>query len=488
MNKNPLVAIIMGSKSDMPIASKIMKILEKYKVPYEVKVLSAHRNPKELEEYIKASDADVFIGIAGLSAHLPGYIASRTKKPVIGVPVDVKLGGLDALLSIVQMPKGVPVATVGIDNGENAAYLAIRILSLYKEEIKNNLKEESINKWTYTKAGVDINRISLLHSYVHHTIKRISRDVGIDIHGLDNRFTTYIEYNGLNIALHVDGVGTKVLISQLADSYWQVGWDAVAMNVNDLIAGGADPIALVDYITMEEPNEKIFKDIIDGFARACIESKTVLIGGETAIMPDIIKGVSKGRGLDIAAAGLGIVKWNVEPGDIGDVIIGFISNGIHSNGFSLVRKVLLNKYRMDDKLPYNNRITLAQELLKPTYIYVNLCRELWNKGVIKNLANITGGGFRKIRRVLKNGLGAVLNVPDPPEIFKLIRDEGKIDWDEMYRTFNMGIGMVAITLKDYVDEVIDISKKYGLMTYILGEITEESVIKINIPRVGEVLI
>ena len=122
------VAILIGSESDRQIADRTAKVLDEAGVDHEIRVLSAHRNPAELEEYILTSDALVFIGIAGLSAALPGVIASRTKKPVIGVPVSSKLGGLDALLSIVQMPKGVPVACVGIDNGENAAYLALRII------------------------------------------------------------------------------------------------------------------------------------------------------------------------------------------------------------------------------------------------------------------------------------------------------------------------------------------------------------------------
>jgi 5-(carboxyamino)imidazole ribonucleotide mutase len=122
------VAILIGSESDREIAGRSAKVLDSGGVEYEIKVLSAHRNPVELEDYIKKSDAGVFIAIAGLSAALPGVIASRTKKPVIGVPVSSKLGGMDALLSIVQMPKGVPVACVGIDNGENAAHLALRIL------------------------------------------------------------------------------------------------------------------------------------------------------------------------------------------------------------------------------------------------------------------------------------------------------------------------------------------------------------------------
>jgi 5-(carboxyamino)imidazole ribonucleotide mutase len=122
------IAVISGSKSDQAIVDKIIAKLEENEASYEHNVLSAHRNPKELETYIENTKAKVFIGVAGLSAALPGYIASRTKKPVIGVPVSSKLGGLDALLSIVQMPPGVPVACVGIDGGENAALLALRIL------------------------------------------------------------------------------------------------------------------------------------------------------------------------------------------------------------------------------------------------------------------------------------------------------------------------------------------------------------------------
>ncbi|MDV2481031.1 5-(carboxyamino)imidazole ribonucleotide mutase [Methanoculleus sp. Wushi-C6] len=122
------VAVICGSASDTPVAEKVFAVLDEYKVPYDYQVISAHRDPERLDEYVKASDARVFIAIAGLSAALPGVVASKTERPVIGVPVSGKLMGFDALLSIVQMPRGVPVACVGVDNGENAALLAVRIL------------------------------------------------------------------------------------------------------------------------------------------------------------------------------------------------------------------------------------------------------------------------------------------------------------------------------------------------------------------------
>jgi 5-(carboxyamino)imidazole ribonucleotide mutase len=126
------VAVIVGSASDKQIADKAVDVLSKSGVSFDLQVLSAHRNPDELDAYLKKSDAKVFIAIAGLSAALPGVVAARTDKPVIGVPVSAKLGGLDALLSIVQMPKGVPVACVGIDNGDNAAHMAVRILKLLR--------------------------------------------------------------------------------------------------------------------------------------------------------------------------------------------------------------------------------------------------------------------------------------------------------------------------------------------------------------------
>lgn len=130
--KNILVAIIVGSTSDNAVYEKVEKVLKDNKIPYELNIISAHRDPKKLDDYVKSCKASVYIAVAGLSAALPGVIASKTEKPVIGVPVSAKLGGLDALLSIVQMPPGVPVCAVGIDGGENAAYLAIRILNLTK--------------------------------------------------------------------------------------------------------------------------------------------------------------------------------------------------------------------------------------------------------------------------------------------------------------------------------------------------------------------
>ena len=141
MNSLPIVSLIIGSERDREVGDKVFELLKSFGVNVEYRVMSAHRNPKELDEYVTKTNAEVFIAIAGLSAALPGVIASKTLKPVIGVPREVKVGGLDSLLSIAQMPPGVPVACVGIDNGENAALLAISILSLRYPELEDKLAE-----------------------------------------------------------------------------------------------------------------------------------------------------------------------------------------------------------------------------------------------------------------------------------------------------------------------------------------------------------
>jgi len=340
--------------------------------------------------------------------------------------------------------------------------------------------------WTYAKAGVDINKVSTLQKHALEVIENLSRKLRTPVYGLRGRFTTFIKVSNLKIAMHVDGVGTKVLVAQLVGDYWQVGKDIVAMNVNDLIAGGADPFAIVDYLAMEEPNEKIFRDIMRGLSQACEEAGVILMGGETAIMPDVIIGSIPGKGFDIVATGLGFVKWDPEIGVPGDILVGFESNGIHSNGLSLARKVLLRKYNVDDRFPFDENKTIGKELLRPTRIYVNLCRELWRKGVVKNFAHITGGAFRKIKRVISNNAGLFIEAPEPPAIFKLIKEEGNIDWEEMYKTFNMGVGMVAITNKEYAEEVISVAKKFCIKAFHLGKVTSEEGIRIRIRDIKEV--
>jgi len=220
------VLIIAGSKSDESIVKKATDVLDELKISYDVRYASAHREPDRVKEIVTSSDAQVMIAIAGLAAALPGVVASHTKKPVIGVPVKVALEGLDALLSIMQMPKGVPVATVGIDNGQNAAHLAARILGISKDA-------KPVPK-TYAEAGVDENLVAkgleTLGKYVRESFKfgEVMQDYG-------HYANTVKISEDLCLALSTDGVGSKVLVAEMAKKYDTIGEDCVAMNVNDLI-------------------------------------------------------------------------------------------------------------------------------------------------------------------------------------------------------------------------------------------------------------
>jgi phosphoribosylformylglycinamidine cyclo-ligase len=447
------VLIIAGSKSDEKIVRKASNILDGLEISYDIKYASAHREPELVQSIVTQSDAKVMIAIAGLAAALPGVVASHTKKPVIGVPVNVALDGLDALLSIMQMPKGVPVATVGIDNGQNAAHLAARILGVTNET-------QSVPK-NYAEAGVDENRVAqglqTLGKYVRKSFQygEVMQDYG-------HYANTVKVSDDLCIALSTDGVGSKVLVAEMANKYDTIGEDCVAMNVNDLICIGAIPVGFVDYLASEKPlPEEIIDEIGKGLLNACAESDMPILGGETAILPDMIKGMS-GSGLDLAGTAVGTAKpdelldgSSIQPGNI---ILGIASNGIHSNGFTLARKILFSKYKIDDMLDWN--VTLGNELLRPTRVYVKHFKELKKAGVeIKGLAHITGSGFRKILRLGQFAF-SIEKFPDIPPIFELIKSTGAVTWEDMFTTFNMGIGLIVVVPTSQVETAIEVLSKY----------------------------
>jgi len=470
------VLIIAGSKSDEAIVKKASGVLDELRISYDIQYASAHREPDKVKEIVKSSDALVMIAIAGLAAALPGVVASHTKRPVIGVPVKVALDGLDALLSIMQMPKGVPVATVGIDNGQNAAYLAARILGVSKDVKK-------IPK-TYAEAGVDENLVAkgleILGKYVRESFKfgEVMQDYG-------HYANTVKISDDLCLALSTDGVGSKVLVAEMAKKFDTIGEDCVAMNVNDLICIGAIPVGFVDYLASEEPLQQ---DIIDGIGvgllNACAESDIPILGGETAILPDMIRGM-KGPGLDLAGTAVGIAHPDelFDGSDIqeGDVILGIVSNGIHSNGFTLARKILFSKFDINDKLDWNT--TLGEELLRPTRIYVKHFKELKAVGVnIKGLAHITGSGFRKLLRLGQFNF-VIEKFPEIPPIFELIRKSGDVSWSEMFTTFNMGIGLVVIVSVHELDKAIEAISKYDKV-YKLGMIKQSEKGQVTINTYG----
>lgn len=449
------VLIIAGSRSDSSIVDKTAAVLREIGIEYETQYASAHREPEQVRRLVDRSGAKVFIAIAGLSAALPGVVASMTDKPVIGVPVNAAMGGLDALLSIVQMPKGVPVASVGVDNGQNAAYLAARILGV------DETRKKAIPR-TYAEAGVDEKKVNSGLLVLGEYVKRSHE--GVEVSHEYGHYANMVKVtDDLFIALSTDGVGSKVLVAELAGRYDTIGIDCVAMNVNDLICVGSMPVGFVDYLASEHPlPDNVLKQIGEGLLEGCRQSRIPILGGETAILPEMIRGTS-GVGLDLAGTAVGVARRDdiIDGSRIadGDAIIGVASNGIHSNGFTLARKVLLSKIKQDENLTWG--VTLADELLRPTRIYVPHFRDLRTAGIdIKGLAHITGSAFRKILR-LGTHCYSLDDLPDVPAIFQLIQDLGEIDWSEMFATFNMGVGLAVVVAEDQAKETMSILRNHS---------------------------
>ncbi|MFO7836262.1 MAG: phosphoribosylformylglycinamidine cyclo-ligase [Candidatus Thorarchaeota archaeon] len=432
------VLVIAGSKSDAKIVRKATRVLNDLSVSHIVEYASAHREPERVREIVEDTEANVIIAIAGLAAALPGVVASLTEKPVIGVPVSAAIGGLDALLSIAQMPKGVPVATVGIDNGQNAAYLAARIMGVkppHQAEVPQ----------TYAEAGVEEEEVSkgleVLGKYVRESFQygEVMQDYG-------HYANTVKISDNLCIALSTDGVGSKVLVAEMAERYDTIGQDCVAMNVNDLISIGAMPIGFVDYLASKEPLPvQILEQIGQSLLDACTESGIPILGGEMAILPEIIQGASD-IALDLAGTAVGMAHpLKLIDGSAienGDAILGVSSNGLHSNGFTLARKVVFSSLNINDKFPWGRNV--SDELLRPTRVYVPHFRALREHGIeVRGVAHITGSGFKKILR-LHTARFKIKRFPDVPPIFSFLQKQGDIKWKEMFSTFNMGVGLIVI--------------------------------------------
>ncbi|MEM4368205.1 MAG: phosphoribosylformylglycinamidine cyclo-ligase [Candidatus Anstonellales archaeon] len=293
---------------------------------------------------------------------------------------------------------------------------------------------------TYKKAGVDIDKANKFVEWLKTKYPKIGFFSGL--YNIDKN---------KSIVATTDGVGTKIKIAQLLNKHTTIGIDLVAMNINDIITCGAKPLFFLDYIACGKINLKTLKEIADGIIKGCKIANCELLGGETAEMP----GLYKPDEYDLAGFACGIVEndkiitgKNIKEED---KIIGLFSSGIHSNGYSLVRKVF-NKKEIEK---------YAKELLKPTKIYTEHIKELLknfqpNKE-IKAIVNITGGGFYdNIIRVLPNQFNALIFKESwqPYKIFKIIQQKAKIEDKEMYRTFNMGIGMVIIVDKKITDKIL----------------------------------
>ncbi|EDP11685.1 phosphoribosylformylglycinamidine cyclo-ligase [Amedibacillus dolichus] len=273
-----------------------------------------------------------------------------------------------------------------------------------------------------------------------------------------------------------DGVGTKLMIAFEMDKHDTVGIDAVAMCVNDVLVQGAAPIFFLDYLAVGKNEPQKIEQLVKGVADGCVQAECALIGGETAEMPDMYDV----KHYDIAGFCVGAVdKKNLLDGskiEAGNVLIGLPSSGVHSNGFSLVRKVLLKDAKLDLHKTYDelNGELLGNVLLTPTRIYVKAIKHLLGKVDIKGMSHITGGGFyENVPRMLKEGQGVSIDLTTYPRkpIFDFIAKTGDIPMKEMCNVFNMGIGFIMAVDKNDVEKVQSLLSEIGEESYVIGEVT-----------------
>jgi len=337
---------------------------------------------------------------------------------------------------------------------------------------------------TYKKTGVDISKIKKSQASIGHLIAsthKVQKKSKI-AHGFGH-YAGIVEIPGKTLlATHTDGVGTKVLIANMMKKYDTVGIDCVAMNVNDIICIGATPISFVDYIAANKNNETIFKKIVTGLVKGAKKATVPIVGGETAIMPDLFEG--KGFSFDLAGMVVGLVskKEMVLGNKIkkGDVIIGAHSTGIHSNGYTLARKALLGKYSVKDKVKGVG--TVGDALLTPTEIYVKPVLETIQKCKVSGLAHITGGSFTKLLRLKKIGY-EIDSLPKTPPIMQLIEEQG-VKKEEMYKTFNMGIGFCVIAPKNQAAKIKAIFKKHKIKSQEIGQIISKQGVWVNSKKIA----
>ena len=341
---------------------------------------------------------------------------------------------------------------------------------------------------TYADAGVDIHAgrraIDLFKDHVRSTFRP---EVVGDIGGFGGAFSFDPKrFKEPLLVSSTDGAGTKVMIAKAAGVYNTVGIDLVAMSVNDVAAHGAEPLFFLDYIVVERVIPEMISQLVEGVAHGCREAGCALIGGEVAEHP----GHMPDGAFDLAGFCVGVVERSrlVDGSSVsvGDILIGIASSGLHSNGFSLARKVLLSDMGLSlDDEPMQLDTTLAEELLRPTAIYSNATTALHQESLVKAFAHITGGGLpENVARVIPDGLQAVLDPKtwELPPIFELISSLGHVASPDMYETFNMGIGMMAVVKAGDANHALDVLRSRGFKASEVGEVVrlknEEATVKI----------
>lgn len=287
---------------------------------------------------------------------------------------------------------------------------------------------------TYADAGVDI-----ADSEAATAALVDAASTGTD----DTAYAGLVDLGDQYLALATDGVGTKLLVAEAVGDYSTVGIDCIAMNVNDLLAAGVEPAAFVDYLAVDEPNERRAAELGDGLAAGADAAGVALVGGETAVMPDVV------RGFDIAGTAAGVATdAELFPGraEAGDALVGFPSAGIHSNGLTLAREAATRDGGYDEPYPYEGYETVGDALLEPTRIYTHLLDAFREHGV-HAAAHITGGGWTNLDRM--GGFRYEVSDPLPAQpVFDYVQDAGGVGDAEMHRTFNMGTGFVVALPED----------------------------------------
>jgi phosphoribosylformylglycinamidine cyclo-ligase len=335
------------------------------------------------------------------------------------------------------------------------------------------------SKTSYKDSGVDIDKANSFVERIKPLIKSVSRkEVMGGIGGFGSLFhIDNQKYKNPVLVSTTDGVGTKLKLAQMMDKHDTVGIDLVAMNVNDLIVQGAEPLFFLDYIATGKLDVEKNVSIIEGIVKGCGDAGCALVGGETAEMP----GFYEENEYDLAGFCVGVVEYEkiIDGSEIsvGDKIIGIGSSGVHSNGFSLVRKVVFDKAKLDINDKVNGlEDTIGMELLCPTKIYVKPLLNLIKNFTIKGMAHITGGGFiDNIPRILPERCTAVIDKESwkVPAVFRVIQDMGNIEEAEMFRVFNMGIGMVIIASAEESQDIVDRLGFLGERAFIIGSIAEK---------------
>ena len=341
---------------------------------------------------------------------------------------------------------------------------------------------------SYKDAGVDIKAKGKFTSDIYHQLRRTFGPRVIENPGgfaglfalnYDSKLFSK-KFQHPILVSSTDGVGTKLKIAFMADKHDTIGIDLVAMCVNDILVLGAEPLFFLDYMASSRTVPEKMKEVLHGIANGCCEAGCALLGGETPEMP----GFYHEGEYDLAGFAVGVVeKKKIIDGkgiNSGDVVIGLSSSGLHSNGFSLVRKVIFEKagLNVNSKIKAMNT-TIGEELLKPTRIYVKSIRTLLRqyrlKKVIKGMAHITGGGLvENIPRVLPEGCSVKIKKGSwpIPKIFGVIQDKGNIDEDEMYNVLNMGIGMVLIVSKHFAPSIMKKLKRMKEEAFIIGKVVK----------------